>query len=493
MKKTIVMILALTVGMTAKAQTLKISDEAGLISFRTAVNNGTLEYSTIELTADIALTADWFPIGTSSEPFTATFDGKGHTISNINMEPKASETGFVSGLFGYIGSGGTVKNLIVNNTNQDHYIGIYKPESTNYIGAIAGLNYGTIEGCTNIGVEVRSLNVLGRSGGIAGDNYGTIDNCYNLYGVVYTGYNNNFLGGITGVNEGVGKVKNCFACAIITVDGSFDFTYSGPIYGNNLGTVTNNSYEDYSGTDFIIPGYTLYKDDHWNTLCLPFGLTERQVSEQLAPAALMELDTDNCSFDATNGTLYLNFKTAFAIEAGKPYIIKWASGENLNPTFRGVTKSCTSPQGITKSLGSGMSITFKGCFSPISVSGPSYLFLSSNDELYYPSSARTIGSCRAYFELSGLTAGDTENGEPDPVSGARSIRAFSLNFNDESTGIVEMRKEEGAGNHVNAALPEYFTINGVKLTGKPTAKGLYIRSTPAGQQGKKDSRIIVIK
>jgi hypothetical protein len=133
-----------------------------------------------------------------------------------------------------------------------------------------------------------------------------------------------------------------------------------------------------------------------------------------------------------------------------------------------------------------MSITFKGCFSPISVSGPSYLFLSSNDELYYPSSARIIGSCRAYFELSGLTAGDTEKG-------ARSIRAFSLNFNDESTGIVEMRKEEGEGNHVNAALPEYFTINGVKLTGKPTAKGLYIRSIPAGQQGKKDSRIIVIK
>ena len=207
----------------------------------------------------------------------------------------------------------------------------------------------------------------------------------------------------------------------------------------------------------------------------------------------MELDTDNCSFDATNGTLYLNFKTASAIEAGKPYIIKWASGENLNPTFTGVTISSLSLQDVTKDLGSGMSITFKGCFSPISVSGPSYLFLSSNDELYYPSSARTIGSCRAYFELSRLTASDTENGEPDPVSGARSIRAFSLNFNDESTGIVEMRKEEGAGNHVNASLPEYFTINGVKLTGKPTAKGLYIRSTPAGQQGKKDSRIIVIK
>ena len=41
-----------------------------------------------------------------------------------------------------------------------------------------------------------------------------------------------------------------------------------------------------------LSGRTLYKDGCWNTLCLPFSLTEGQVSTQLAPEALMELDTD---------------------------------------------------------------------------------------------------------------------------------------------------------------------------------------------------------
>lgn len=532
MKKTIVMILALTVGMTVKAQTLQISDEDELKDFRTAVNNGTLEYSTIELTADIALTADWFPIGTLWHPFTATFDGKGHTISNINMQPEASGesgTGNVSGFFGYI-SGGTVRNLIVNNTNQDHYIGINNPESgTNiFVGAIAGLNCGTIERCANRDVKVCSYYDHAGIGGIAGENgidwptgpdeEGTINNCYNL-GEVFAGQrrDDNWLGGITG-NNLKGSVNNCFVRATIATDLLAGCSFWGWIVADRkTGSITNcyymenvrdliiinnnsdNSFSD--GTaDVILEGHTLYKDNHWNTLCLPFNVTDHNETDELTfSGTILEgaivKELSSASFDSSNGELTLNFSDDLtAITAGKPYIVKWASGYDVTiPAFENVYVSSLSLQDVTKDLGSGMSITFKGCFSPVSVSGPSYLFLSSNDELYYPSSARTIGSCRAYFELSGLTAGDTENGEPDPVSGARSIRAFSLNFNDESTGIVEMRKEEGAGNHVNASLPEYFTINGVKLTGKPTAKGLYIRSTPASQQGKKDSRIIMIK
>ena len=513
MKKTIVMILALAVGMTAKAQTLKISDEAGLISFRTAVNNGSLTYTTIELTADIALTADWFPIGTSSKPFTATFDGKGHTISNINMEPKASDTGGVSGFFGRIGSGGTVRNLIVNNTNPSYFIGIKEPSTNIFVGAIAGLNDGTIEGCANRGIEVRSIHDNAGVGGIAGENNGTINNCYNL-GQVYAGNycDGNYLGGITGDNLD-GSVNNCFVRATIATDLKAGCSFSGPIVSpkkpgsvtncydmandGDLIIINNNSDNSFSDgiADVILEGHTLYKDNHWNTLCLPFNVTDHDETDELTfSGTILEgaivKELSSASFDSSNGELTLNFSDDLtAITAGKPYIVKWASGHDVTiPAFENVTISSLSLQDVTKDLGSGMSITFKGCFSPVSVSGPSYLFLSSNDELYYPSSARTIGSCRAYFELSGLTAGT-----PDLESGARSIRAFSLNFNDESTGIVEMRKEEGAGNHVNASLPEYFTINGVKLTGKPTAKGLYIRSTPAGQQGKKDSRIIVIK
>ena len=74
----------------------------------------------------------------------------------------------------------------------------------------------------------------------------------------------------------------------------------------------------------------------------------------------------------------------------------------------------------------------------------------------------TIGSCRAVFKLNVLTAGDIES--------TANVRAFVLNFgDDETTSINEelrMKNEESAG--------VWYDLQGRKLNGKPTAKGLYI-------------------
>ena len=61
------------------------------------------------LTADINLTGkEWTPIGTASNnSYIGTFDGGNHTISGLTV--KGSDE--YAGLFGYIGSGGTVKNV----------------------------------------------------------------------------------------------------------------------------------------------------------------------------------------------------------------------------------------------------------------------------------------------------------------------------------------------------------------------------------------------
>ena len=79
-------------------------------------------------------------------------------------------------------------------------------------------------------------------------------------------------------------------------------------------------------------GRTLYKDGCWSTLCLPFSLTEGQVSTQLAPEALMELDTDGThdghktGFTVSTNTLYLYFKNATATIysfAAAPKVVKF--------------------------------------------------------------------------------------------------------------------------------------------------------------------------
>lgn len=103
------------------------------------------------------------PIGTAEHPFKGTFDFEGKTISGIiNNNPSES----IGGLFGYIGEGGCVKGLKLENS---HLCG------KNYVGGIAAYNNGgTITDCVIEGdVTVSSTATRTTLGGIVGANTGT--------------------------------------------------------------------------------------------------------------------------------------------------------------------------------------------------------------------------------------------------------------------------------------------------------------------------------
>lgn len=92
-----------------------INDAAELAGLAKMVNKGnSLAGETIILAADIDLNnRSWTPIGNISKPFCGTFDGQNHTITNlnVNLAGKAVEA---AGLFGYLDSNATVKNLTVS-------------------------------------------------------------------------------------------------------------------------------------------------------------------------------------------------------------------------------------------------------------------------------------------------------------------------------------------------------------------------------------------
>lgn len=75
----------------------------------------------------------------------------------------------------------------------------------------------------------------------------------------------------------------------------------------------------------------------------------------------------------SNGTLTLNFKDTTAIEAGKPYIIKWnpvQSVNEINPVFTGVTITTARPGSAKFELGdSSMGLEFKGVFNRLDIEG----------------------------------------------------------------------------------------------------------------------------
>lgn len=237
---------------------------------------------------------------------------------------------------------------------------------------------------------------------------------------------------------------------------------------NNVGLIEGwNTYT----TTVTLKDRTLYKDGDWNTICLPFNVSDGNANDNitfsgtpLAGATVMELDVTgsytNPTSLASDGTLYLNFKNATEIVAGTPYIIKWASGDNLvNPVFEGVTIDKTMHD-VTSTDGK---VTFKGTYESQSFTSEntSILFVGGNNTLYYPKSGASIGSQRAYFQIG---------------SGNSSIRAFSLNFGDnEVTGISNASIKNDTIN--------WYDLSGRKLNGKPVKKGVYV------QNGKK----VVIK
>ncbi len=251
----------------------------------------------------------------------------------------------------------------------------------------------------------------------------------------------------------------CQKCkAVILNDGSDNST----ILSSNAGTTC---------PAVFIKGRTLYKGGNWNTLCLPFDIDNFE-GTPLEGATVKTLSTT--AFDA--GTLTLDFSenSLSAIEAGKPYIVRWGNTEGteetegaeiVSPVFNNVTISNTINNVETDE------VTFSGIFSPYSIEGEdrTMLYLGGDNKLYYPNGAMTIGSCRAYFRLAdGLTAG-----EPT-TAGAQGIKAFALNFeDDETSGIRSLTPNpspKGKGSDC------WYTLGGRRLTGKPTQKGIYINN-----------------
>ncbi len=252
----------------------------------------------------------------------------------------------------------------------------------------------------------------------------------------------------------------------VTVNPIFAFPLAD-VSDTNSTAIANLANENY--TTVVLNGRTLFKDGSWNTICLPFDVMYDNQMEQSVfdGATAMELDTSNSGFDSSTGTLTLNFTKVEApdsymgsyktLTAGKPYLVKWASAEDIvNPYFQDVEVTATAPTTVTSTDGK---VSFVGTFdSALLTASSSNLYLGADNFLYWPDVDNYyVNAFRAYFTV------DT--------NGTAGVRSFKLHFGDDeahATGIVTMEKVEK-----NDA---WYDLNGQKHEGKPTAKGLYINN-----------------
>ena len=169
-------------------------------------------------------------------------------------------------------------------------------------------------------------------------------------------------------------------------------------------------------------------------------------------------------FEGATGTLTLNiYDINFVL--GYAYLVKWETkGDNIeNPVFKNVYPNVFAPR---KDNSRDKYVEFQGTFSPVTLNANdrSVLYLGADNKLYYPSDDVTVGACRGYFKLNGITAGDLPN----------QVRTFVLDFGDgETTSVNEelrMKSEESAGAAV------WYDLQGRKLNGKPSRAGVYINN-----------------
>ena len=185
-------------------------------------------------------TPGFIQIGNSSDkPFDGVFNGKGHTIKNVDMSSysvySSTEDKCVArSTMGFIGyNDGIIKNLNISKTEGTSN-SILKICSNIDTAILVGTNNGTIENCNvDIKNETYNYDKITKFGTIACNNAGLIQQCTNN-AVLNITTKSEYIAGIVGYNTG--EVNNCTNNGNISIINTY---YLGGIVGLNEGKVTN--------------------------------------------------------------------------------------------------------------------------------------------------------------------------------------------------------------------------------------------------------------
>ena len=397
-----------------------ISSKVQWDSFAQSVKEGTsYEGKLIHLTADISNITTM--VGTSDHPFKGTLDGKGHTLT-VDI---SSSSGDLVAPFRYV-DGASFRNLIVT--------GIVINSGNIQTGGLIGSSRGevNISNCvSNVSVRDNDTSVeLAKNGGFistvyAGSVYFT--NCA-FTGDLYTDQNARCFSGFVGWRE----------------DTSIPLTFRNCLYNPRTTSNTNRYNSTFSGNGSDNNTYDNCYYRHSAS-----GVDENNQGTNSKDVSM----SDQVTLLGNKWEVRNPFLT-YNVDKAVPKMIAGI----IDPVFHYVTI-----RNITGDVATDYA-DFVGCYSPVAIADEdkSLLYLGRNNKLYYPSQAMTINAFRSYFQLKGIEAGDLPS----------QAREFVLNFDGGDT--TSLSEELRVKNEKYATA--WYTLDGRKLQGKPTQKGVYINN-----------------
>jgi hypothetical protein len=514
-------------GSGSKENPYTIKYASDLNHLATFVNNGQ-DYSGVYfvLSNDIAYSPssywnfsddenNYTAIGTYEHPFKGTFDGQGYTVSGIRIYKKYTNSNHYMyyGLFGVVGEGGTVKRVNLADTRITGYCDV---------GGIAGMAYkSTIEDCSvgnDVWIHARQIDAHNQ-GGIVGENSsGIVCRCISRATLAINSdlTDCHYFGGIVGNNNY--KIIDCIAIGVIIPNVNGRGAIVGYCYGDSylrrnyyrdckvasknvtttgvgVGeskyntdtydvsayqgafpiypiTLSDNVTEELKAQDGKVTDVTLtrtFPTGKKQTVCLPFN-----------PSALLSIGKV-WAFTGISGDYAVMTEQTGSLTANTPYIFE-ATSEVTSTAFNIVTINI----GSNPNTDNG-ELVFHGTYeqktweADAAAAANIYGFMLADNDgqqagqfvkarrktILRPFSCwlekTTVGALSGTQSSTRMTRGS--DSEPEVIG------IIWRSATGETTGIGSLNLRTG---EILDGSDEWFSIDGRRLSGKPSKRGLYI-------------------
>lgn len=185
----------------------------------------------------------------------------------------------------------------------------------------------------------------------------------------------------------------------------------------------------------------------WNTLCVPFAISEEEIKANFGEGTLVE------KFDAVNGNT-VNFADATSIEPGVPYLIK--------PTVAGTTYTFNGKDVIAdapKTEGNA-DVTFQGIYSPTDITNNGTVKaagVTEDGKVLFVNAGSKTKAFRCFFTIS-------DNASITPAMLKVSIKGVETAINS-----IVMDNSNATDNAI-------YNLQGQRVNGNSLTKGIYIKN-----------------
>ncbi|UTF59038.1 MBG domain-containing protein [Gilvimarinus sp. DA14] len=184
--------------------------------------------ATLDADIDLSVISNFQRIGDDATAYTGSFDGNGHFINNLTINV---DNQYETGLFGFVGAGGSVAN-----------VGLYNASVTATSSADVGILVGRNEGSVSNSFAEGSVTADDSVGGLVGWNNGNgiVQTSYSTASVSALDGTNGRAGGLVGYNGGDALTTASWASGAVSGGGEM----GGLVGYNQTNATVSNSYAD---------------------------------------------------------------------------------------------------------------------------------------------------------------------------------------------------------------------------------------------------------